>query len=84
MHAYGPTQCAMNLDAYPRVGKHAVTYTINFFLHKEKPNDRRATYVRAVCDIRTQKIETHRTRLTTGGNLIDYPGEVSTQTSYLC
>ena len=31
----------------------------------------------------TQKTETHRTRLTAGGNLIDYPGEVSTPTSYL-
>ena len=28
----------------------------------------------------TQKTETHRTRLTAGGNLIDYPGEVSTPT----
>ena len=36
-----------------------------------------------VCDIRTQKIETHITRLTAGGNIIDYPGEVSTPTSYL-
>ena len=36
--------------------------------------------MRAVCDIRPQKIETHRTRLTVGGNLIEYPGEVSTPT----
>ena len=28
----------------------------------------------------TTKIETYRTRLTTVGNLIDYPGEVSTLT----
>ena len=27
--------------------------------------------------------ETHRTRLTAGGDLIDYPGEVSTPTSDL-
>ena len=31
----------------------------------------------------TPKTETHRTRLTAGGNLIDYPGEVSTPTSDL-
>ena len=37
----------------------------------------------AVCDVRTQKTETHRTKLTTGGNLIYYPGEVSTPISYL-
>ena len=30
-----------------------------------------------------KKTETHRTRLTAGGNLIDYPGEVSTPTSDL-
>ena len=37
--------------------------------------------MRAVCDIRPQKIETYWTRLTAGGNIIDYPGEVSTPTS---
>ena len=31
----------------------------------------------------TPKTETHRTRLTAGGDLIDYPGEVSTPTSDL-
>ena len=31
----------------------------------------------------TKKIETHRTRLTAKGNLIDYSGEVSTPTSDL-
>ena len=39
--------------------------------------------MRAVCNIRNQKTETHRTRLTTGGNLIYHPGEVSTPTSEL-
>ena len=29
------------------------------------------------------KIETHRTRLTARGNMIDYPGEVSTPSSDL-
>ena len=37
--------------------------------------------MRSVCYIRPQKTETHRTRLTAGGNLIDYPVEVSTPTS---
>ena len=39
--------------------------------------------MRAVCDIRSQKTWTRRTRLTAGVNLIDYPGEVSTPTSDL-
>ena len=62
---------------------HAGTDTIEFIFHKDKPKDRKATYVRAVCNIRPQKTETHRTRLTAGGKLIDYPGEVSTPKSDL-
>ena len=57
--------------------------TIELIFHKDKPKDRSATYVRAVCNIQPQKTDTHRTRLTAGGNLIDYPGEVSTPTSDL-
>ena len=63
--------------------EHVVTDTMEFIFHKYKPNYRRATCVRAVCDIQTQKTDTHRTILTAGRNLIDYPGEVSTPTSYL-
>ena len=37
--------------------------------------------MREVCDIRPHKMKTHKTRLTAGGNIIDYPGEVSTPTS---
>ena len=62
---------------------HAGNDTIKFIFHKDKPKERRATYVRAVCNIRPQKTKTHRTRLNAGGNLIDYPGEVSTLTSEL-
>ena len=39
--------------------------------------------MRAVCNIRPPKNIDHRTILTTGGNLIDYPREVSTPTSDL-
>ena len=59
------------------------TYTIELIFHKYKPKDIRGKYVRAVCDIRPKKRETHRTILTAGGNLIDYPGEVSPPTSDL-
>ena len=37
----------------------------------------------SVCDIQPQKKETHRTKLSAEGNLIDYPGEVITPTSDL-
>ena len=53
---------------------HLVTDTTEFIFHKYKQNNRRATYLRAVRDIQSQKTETHRTRLTAGGNLVDYPG----------
>ena len=36
------------------------------------------TYGRLVCDIKKHKSETHRTRLTVGGNLINFPGLLST------
>ena len=39
--------------------------------------------MRAACDILPQKTETHRTRLTAGGNLIGYIGEVRTPASDL-
>ena len=45
------------------------------------PTDRKATYVKFVCNIRPQKAEKHRTRLTVGGNLVDYLGDVSTPTA---
>ena len=41
------------------------------------------TYVTAVCDIRPQKTDTHRTILTAGVSIIDYWGEFSTPTSDL-
>ena len=36
------------------------------------------TYKIIVCGIKPQKAETHRTRLTVGGYIIDYPVEVTT------
>jgi hypothetical protein len=57
------------------------TNTIFFIERGEIPQGRKATYVKAVCDIRPHKEETHRVRLTAGGNLVDYPGNVSTPTA---
>ncbi len=56
------------------------TNTIFFIRHDEIPNDRRkvVTYGRISVSYRPQKQEPNRTRLTVGGNLIDYPGDVST------
>jgi Reverse transcriptase (RNA-dependent DNA polymerase) len=59
------------------------TDTITFIPHHEMPADRQATYPRFVCSERPQKQERNRTRMTVGGNLIDYPGEKSTRTAEL-
>ena len=55
-----------------------------FFITKEKvPEVRTVTYGIIVAEIRPQKTETHRTRLTVGGNLINVPGDVTTHTTDL-
>ena len=64
-------------------GKHAGTDIIDFIFHKDKPNGRRATCVKVVCNIRPHKTETCRIIITSGGNFIYDPGEVITPTSYL-
>jgi hypothetical protein len=53
------------------------TNTIRFIDHAKLPKDRSSTYPRFVCELRPQKSEVNRTRLTLGGNLIHYPGDVS-------
>jgi hypothetical protein len=57
--------------------------TIHFITPDRIPKGKFATYARIVCDIRPQKAEKHRVRLTVGGNLINYPHKVSTPTADL-
>ena len=59
------------------------TDTIHFIHKSELPSDRRPTYGRFVCTYRPQKSEKERTRLTVGGNLIDYPGATYAPTADL-
>ena len=56
------------------------TDTIKFLRYYEMPKHRHPTYARFVCEIHPQKTEKERTRLTVGGNLIDYPDTVTTRT----
>ena len=44
------------------------------------PADRMITYARVIIDFRPQKTDPHRICITAGGNLINYPGELTTQT----
>ena len=49
-------------------------------IHKYKVlTARRVTYARFVCDYRPQKEEKNRTRITVGGDHINYPGNVTTR-----
>ncbi|KAL7525184.1 hypothetical protein ACHAXR_004198, partial [Thalassiosira sp. AJA248-18] len=55
-----------------------------FFINKEDVPQERfkdTTYGKFVCVVRPQKAEPNRTRLTVGGNRINYPGEVGTPTA---
>ena len=54
-----------------------------FFIDKASVpfETKKVTYDRIVCDVRPQKEETHRTRLTVGGNLLDYEGTPTTPTA---
>eukprot|EP00804_Cyclotella_cryptica_P022272 CCRYP_018126-RA/>CCRYP_018126-RA protein AED:0.26 eAED:0.24 QI:0/0/0/1/0/0.33/3/0/620 len=47
------------------------------------PRDRTVTYARIVVDYRPQKDDPNRVRITVGGNLINYPGELTTRTADL-
>jgi hypothetical protein len=47
------------------------------------PTGRKITYARFVSEIRLQKAEIHRTRLTAGGDRLDYEGKTSTDTAGL-
>ena len=62
------------------------TSTIEFLSLDEIPlipGDRVVTYARIVVDFRPQKEDPNRVRITVGGNLIDYPYELTTRTADL-
>lgn len=62
------------------------TNTVKFLTHEEIktiPADRKVTYARIVVDYRPQKEDPNRVRITVGGNLIEYPGELTTRTADL-
>ena len=57
------------------------TNTIYFIPRNKVPQGRKATYGRIVVDYRPQKADPNRTRLTVGGNRVEYPHDVSTPTA---
>eukprot|EP00957_Ditylum_brightwellii_P079850 6072431-Ditylum_brightwellii.AAC.1 len=50
---------------------------------KTIPDDGTVTYARIVVDHRHQKKDPNRVRITSGVNLINYPGDVATSTANL-
>jgi hypothetical protein len=59
------------------------TDTMHLIKKSDIPKDKKITYARFCSDIRPQKTETHRTRLTAGGDRLDYEGKTSTDTAGL-
>ena len=56
------------------------TNTILFTKNSDVPENRKVSYVRLVAYIRPNKTETHRVRVTSGGDVLDYPDITSTDT----
>jgi hypothetical protein len=54
------------------------THTIRFIRRSDIPKGRKVTYGSFVVDIKDHKEEIERTRLTIGGDQIEYPGDKST------
>ena len=59
------------------------TDTMFFVNRKDVPEHKTVTYSRMVCDIRPQKEETHRMRMTAGGDRLEYAGKTSTESASL-
>ena len=62
------------------------TNTVQFMTHEDIKNistDRTVTYPRIVVDYRAYKDDPNRVCITVGGNLINYPGELTTRTADL-
>jgi hypothetical protein len=57
------------------------TDTMHPIKKSDIPKNKKITYARFYSDIRPQKTETHRTRLTAGGDQLNYEGKTSTDTA---
>ena len=59
------------------------TSTVFLILKDKVTASRILTYGVILAEIQPQKAETYCTRLTVGGNLINFPGDVTTPTAYI-
>ena len=60
-------------------GRIAGTNTVYFIAHNEVPNNKKITYGKKEVSIRPNKTETHRVRLTVGGDKLTFNGDTATQ-----
>jgi hypothetical protein len=60
------------------------THTIRFIRRSNIPKGQKVTYGSFVVDIKDHKEERERTRLTVGGDQIEYPGDKSTRKARQC
>jgi hypothetical protein len=75
----------MNTDNFfkgTKTESKALTHVF-FIPHSAVPRGRIPTYVKFVCAHKPHKADPHRVRMTVGGNIIEYPGEVATRTADL-
>ena len=53
------------------------TNTVIFILKSQVPKYKKVTYCKIVCEVKPEKEEKERTRLTVGGNLLDFTENLS-------
>jgi hypothetical protein len=59
------------------------TNTIHFIWPSKLPVGQKPTYLRVAAEYKPHKAETRRTRFTCGGDRVEYPGVVATETADL-
>ena len=57
------------------------TNTVIFIIKYRVPKEKTLTCGKIVCDVKPEKEEKERTRLTVGGNLLDFTGDISAPTT---
>ena len=64
-------------------GKKCIFVMTHNQIAEMRTKGKKPTYARMVVDFCPQKEDQNRTRITAGGNLIKYAGELTTRTAYL-
>ena len=80
-HAFAVLKCQKNVPSdQSEMKKRPIVAAGRPRMKHKVPQDIKVTYSRTLCDIRTQKKETHRVKIAVGGGKLSYNGPVSTPT----